>query len=103
MPSGTGARLHKTLPDVSTPHVLGELEPKIASEAEVDSKIETHRGNPSAHHAIDDVIVISQTTEPIVPAGKTVIWHDTTIGAERWWKIVGTDGTLAGNKKVEVS
>ena len=50
MPSGTGARLHRTLVDVSTPHVLGELEPAVASEAEIDSKIAAHRSNASAHH-----------------------------------------------------
>ena len=48
-------------------------------------------------------VVIAQTTEPAVPAGKFRIWHDTTPAAERRWLILGTDGTVAGNQKVEIS
>ncbi|GAI76091.1 unnamed protein product, partial [marine sediment metagenome] len=31
------------------------------------------------------------------------IWHDTTPAAERRWLILGTDGTVGGNQKVEIS
>ena len=32
MPFGTGTRLHRTLPDVSTPHVRGDLEPGLITD-----------------------------------------------------------------------
>ncbi|GAI91846.1 unnamed protein product [marine sediment metagenome] len=54
-------------------------------------------------HAIDDIMIITQTTEPAVPAGKYRVWHDTTPAAERRWLTLGTDGTVAGNSKVEIS
>ena len=52
---------------------------------------------------VDDVLIIAQTTEPAVPAGKYRVWHDTTPAAERRWLVLGTDGTVAGNQKVEIS
>ncbi len=52
---------------------------------------------------VDKIVIIAQTTEPAVPAGKFRIWHDTTPAAERRWLILGTDGTVAGNQKVEIS
>jgi len=49
------------------------------------------------------ITVYHQDTEPAIPADQIAIWHDTTTGAERWWLIFGTDGTVTGNKKVELS
>ncbi len=53
--------------------------------------------------AIDDIMIIAQTTEPAVPAGKFRIWHDTTVELEKQWLVLGTDGLVTGNKKVEIS
>ncbi|MBA7612427.1 hypothetical protein ES703_19663 [subsurface metagenome] len=58
---------------------------------------------PQGVHAIDDIMIITQTTEPAVPAGKYRAWHDNTPAAERRWLILGTDGTVPGNQKVEIS
>ncbi|GAI68644.1 unnamed protein product [marine sediment metagenome] len=58
---------------------------------------------PQGYHAIDDIMIIAQVAEPAVPAGKVRVWHDTTPAAERRWLVLGTDGTVAGNAKVEIS
>ena len=52
---------------------------------------------------VDKIMTITQTTEPAVPAGKYRIWHDNTPAAERRWLVLGTDGTVGGNTKVEIS
>jgi hypothetical protein len=46
-----GTLRHEKLKDVHTPHWLAELEAAICSETEADSKIATHKGDTSAHHA----------------------------------------------------
>ncbi len=55
---------------------------------------------PQGFHAIDDVMIITQAAEPAVPADKFRIWHDT--GTAQRWLILGTDGTVPGNMKVEI-
>lgn len=52
---------------------------------------------------VDKIVIIVQTTEPAVPANKFRIWHDNTPAAERRWLVLGTDGTVGGNQKVEIS
>lgn len=37
--------------DTPTRHPLGNLDPNVCSEAEADAKINTHKGQASAHHA----------------------------------------------------
>lgn len=49
-----------------------------------------------------EIEVLRQTTEPTVATDRIVIWVDTTAGANRWWLVFGNDGTLAGNRKVEL-
>lgn len=58
---------------------------------------------PQGFHAIDDIQVVAQMVEPAVPASKLRVWHDNTPAAERRWLILGTDGTVGGNQKVEIS
>ena len=50
MPTPVKPAKHADLSDVSTPHVLADLEAAVCSEGEADSKIATHRGDASAHH-----------------------------------------------------
>ncbi len=57
------------------------------------------KGNES----IEDIMIIAQEAEPAVPAGKFRIWHDTTVELEKRWLVLGTDGTVEGNQKVEIS
>ncbi|MBA7687538.1 hypothetical protein ES703_96002 [subsurface metagenome] len=52
---------------------------------------------------VDKIVIIAQEAEPAVPANKFRIWHDTTAEAERRWLVLGTDGTVEGNTKVEIS
>jgi hypothetical protein len=52
---------------------------------------------------VDKIVIIAQEAEPAVPTGKFRIWHDTTVELERRWLVVGTDGTVEGNQKVEIS
>ncbi|GAJ09504.1 unnamed protein product [marine sediment metagenome] len=52
---------------------------------------------------VDKIVIIAQEAEPAVPAGKFKIWHDTTVELERRWLVLGTDGTVEGNQKVEIS
>jgi len=51
MPTPVKPAKHADLSDVSTPHVLADLEAAVCSEGEADSKILTHKGDASAHHA----------------------------------------------------
>ncbi|MBC8275832.1 MAG: hypothetical protein H8E40_12805 [Chloroflexi bacterium] len=46
-----GTLRHEKLRDIHTPHWLAELEAAVCSETEADSKISTHQGDASAHHA----------------------------------------------------
>jgi len=39
--------------------------------------------------------------EPAVPAGQMTIWKDTTLN--KWYHVYGTDGTVLGNKKGELT
>ncbi|MBT9161279.1 MAG: hypothetical protein DDT26_02584 [Dehalococcoidia bacterium] len=52
---------------------------------------------------IDAIMIVAQPAEPAVPTGLFRVWHNTTVGAVRRWLVLGTDGTVAGNRKVEIS
>ncbi|GAI24640.1 unnamed protein product [marine sediment metagenome] len=49
-----------------------------------------------------EITVYKAEAEPAVAADNVAIWCDTTVGEERQWLIFGTDGTVEGNKKVEM-
>ncbi|MBA7636866.1 hypothetical protein ES703_44494 [subsurface metagenome] len=49
-----------------------------------------------------EVTVYKAETEPAIAADSVAIWCDTTAGLEKWWMIFGIDGTVEGNKKVEM-
>lgn len=49
-----------------------------------------------------EITVYKAEAEPAIAADNVAIWCDTTPGLEKWWLIFGTDGLVAGNKKVEM-
>ncbi len=49
-----------------------------------------------------EIAVYKAETEPAIAADSVAIWCDTTVGLEKWWLVFGTDGTVVGNKKVEM-
>ncbi|MBA7465013.1 hypothetical protein ES707_00174 [subsurface metagenome] len=49
-----------------------------------------------------EIAVYKAEAEPAIAADSVAIWCDTTVGLEKWWLVFGTDGTVAGNKKVEM-
>ncbi|MBA7713404.1 hypothetical protein ES703_122406 [subsurface metagenome] len=53
------------------------------------------------NQAIKVVQVVSGAAEPAVAAGEVTIWDDTNLLQQ--WLIYGTDGTVGGNKKVELT
>lgn len=53
---------------------------------------------------IQKIKVITQTTEPAVPAGEVRIWVDSDAPEpQKYWLIYGTDGTVGGNKSVNLT
>jgi len=51
MAFSVGTLKHEKLRDVHTPHWLADLEAAVCSETEADSRIATHKGDASSHHA----------------------------------------------------
>ncbi|GAI68647.1 unnamed protein product [marine sediment metagenome] len=49
-----------------------------------------------------EIAVFKAEAEPAIAADSVAIWCDTTVGEERQWLIFGIDGTVEGNKKVEM-
>ncbi|MBA7687537.1 hypothetical protein ES703_96001 [subsurface metagenome] len=49
-----------------------------------------------------EIAVYKAEAEPAIAADSVAIWCDTTVGLEKQWLIFGTDGTVEGNKKVEM-
>jgi len=57
--------------------------------------------NSKVVQPVKQVQVVSAAAEPAVAAGEVTIWVDTSL--TEFWLIYGTDGTVGGNKKVEMS
>ena len=57
--------------------------------------------NSKVVQPIKQVQVVSGAAEPAVAAGEVTIWVDTSL--TKYWLIYGTDGTVGGNKKVELT
>ncbi len=49
-----------------------------------------------------EITVYKAEAEPAIATDSVAIWCDTTVGLEKQWLVFGTDGTVAGNKKVEM-
>lgn len=67
----------------------------------VDVGSHDHSAGAGMGPAVKRLHFFAQGTEPAIPADEVAIWHDTA--TDRWHFIQGTDGTVAGNKRVELS
>jgi len=94
--------------DTTERHPIGTVVPhddtKLdASEKGAANGVASLDSNSKVVESIKKIQVVEQDSEPAVAAGEVTIWHDTTSGAEHYYLIYGTDGTVSGNKKVELS